>query len=54
LIRTRNRKQTIKARRRAVRPGGKEIRADLQRIECRLNKLKAGHQSLPTNRPEVR
>jgi hypothetical protein len=50
----RNRKQAAKARRRAVRPRGKETRADLWQIKCRLNKLEAGHQSLPANRPEVR
>jgi hypothetical protein len=50
----RNRKQAAKARRRAVRPRGKETRADLQQMERRLNELEAGHQGLPANRPEVR
>jgi hypothetical protein len=50
----RNRKQAAKARRRAARPGEKETGADLRQMERRLNKLEAGHQGLPANRPEVR
>jgi hypothetical protein len=50
----RNRKQAARARRRTVRPRGKETRADLQQIECRLNKLETGHQNLPANRSEAR